>query len=91
MLGICLGMQVAVVEFARNVCFLASATSRELDSESACPVIDLMPDQLAVEEKGATMRLGAYPCKVHEKTLARKAYGAARTAWRAVAVQAAST
>jgi CTP synthase len=74
--GICLGMQVAVVEFARNVCGLAKATSRELDSESACPVIDLMPDQLGVEEKGATMRLGAYPCKVHEKTLARKAYGA---------------
>ena len=61
--GICLGMQMAVVEFARNVCGLAKATSRELDSESACPVIDLMPEQRDVAEKGATMRLGAYPCR----------------------------
>jgi len=73
--GICLGMQVAVVEFARNVCGLADATSRELDSESQCPVIDLMPEQRDVEDKGATMRLGAYPCKVQDKSLARKAYG----------------
>ena len=75
--GICLGMQVAVVEFARNVCGLADATSRELDSESQCPVIDLMPEQRAVEDKGATMRLGAYPCKLQDKSLARKAYGVA--------------
>jgi CTP synthase len=73
--GICLGMQVAVVEFARNVCGLSAATSRELDSESQCPVIDLMPEQRGVEEKGATMRLGAYPCRLVEKSLARKAYG----------------
>jgi CTP synthase len=74
-LGICLGMQVAVVEFARNVCGLAAATSRELDAESGCAVIDLMPDQRSVVEKGATMRLGAYPCRLSEKSLARKAYG----------------
>ncbi|MDA8123184.1 MAG: CTP synthase [Deltaproteobacteria bacterium] len=74
-LGICLGMQVAVVELARNVCGLAEATSRELDAESGCAVIDLMPDQRSVVEKGATMRLGAYPCRLSEKSLARKAYG----------------
>jgi CTP synthase len=73
--GICLGMQVAVVEFARDVCGLSAATSRELDSESECPVIDLMPEQRAVEEKGATMRLGAYPCRLEDRSLARKAYG----------------
>ncbi len=80
--GICLGMQVAVVEFARNVCGLAAATSRELDAESECAVIDLMPDQRGVVEKGATMRLGAYPCSLSEKSLARKAYGAAEVSER---------
>jgi CTP synthase len=80
--GICLGMQVAVVEFARNVCGLAAATSREMDAESGCAVIDLMPDQRGVVEKGATMRLGAYPCSLSEKSLARKAYGAAEVSER---------
>jgi CTP synthase len=80
--GICLGMQVAVVEFARNVCGLAAATSREMDAESKCAVIDLMPDQRGVVEKGATMRLGAYPCSLSEKSLARKAYGAAEVSER---------
>jgi CTP synthase len=80
--GICLGMQVAVVEFARNVCGLAAATSREMDAESECAVIDLMPDQRGVVEKGATMRLGAYPCSLSEKSLARKAYGAAEVSER---------
>ena len=80
--GICLGMQVAVVEFARNVCGLAAATSREMDAESECAVIDLMPDQRGVVEKGATMRLGAYPCSLSEKSLARKAYGAAEISER---------
>ncbi len=80
--GICLGMQVAVVEFARNVCGLAGATSRELDSGSECAVIDLMPDQKGVVEKGATMRLGAYPCRLAEKSLARKAYGLAEVSER---------
>jgi CTP synthase len=72
--GICLGMQVAVVEFARNVAGLPAATSRELDAESECAVIDLMPDQRGVLEKGATMRLGAYPCSLSDGSLARKAY-----------------
>jgi CTP synthase len=80
--GICLGMQVAVVEFARNVCGLAAATSREMDAESECAVIDLMPDQRGVVEKGATMRLGAYPCSLSEKSLARKAYGTAEVSER---------
>jgi CTP synthase len=80
--GICLGMQVAVVEFARNVCGLPAATSRELDAESECAVIDLMPDQRGVVEKGATMRLGAYPCSLAEKSLARKAYAAAEVSER---------
>ncbi|MBI5341922.1 MAG: CTP synthase [Deltaproteobacteria bacterium] len=80
--GICLGMQVAVVEFARNVCGLPAATSRELDAESECTVIDLMPDQRGVVDKGATMRLGAYPCRLSDKSLARKAYGAAEVSER---------
>jgi len=80
--GICLGMQVAVVEFARSVCGLPAATSRELDSESQCPVIDLMPEQRTLEDKGATMRLGAYPCKVRDHSLARKAYGASQVSER---------
>jgi CTP synthase len=80
--GICLGMQVSVIEFARNVCGMAQATSRELNAESECPVIDLMPDQQGVVDMGATMRLGAYPCKVADGTLARKAYGAAEVSER---------
>ncbi|MCL5884339.1 MAG: CTP synthase [Deltaproteobacteria bacterium] len=80
--GICLGMQVAVLEFARDVCGLPAATSREFDAESECPVIDLMPEQREVKDKGATMRLGAYPCRLVEKSLARKAYGAAEISER---------
>jgi len=72
--GICLGMQVAVLEFARNVCGIATATSRELDPGSECPVIDLMPDQRQIQEKGATMRLGAYPCRLVQDSFAFRAY-----------------
>lgn len=77
-LGICLGLQVAVAEFARDVCGLADANSSEFDTPGhKCPhpVIDLMPDQENIDDKGGTMRLGAYPCKVAEGTLAREAYG----------------
>ena len=77
-LGVCLGLQMAVAEFARNVCGLAEANSSEFDTEEySCPnpVIDLMPDQEGVDDKGGTMRLGAYPCKVVPGTLAREAYG----------------
>ncbi len=82
-LGICLGLQVAVCEFARNVLGLAGATSGEFASEAtgddvneeAARVIDLMPSQYDVDDKGGTMRLGAYPCKVVPGTHAHEAYG----------------
>ena len=63
-LGICLGMQAAVCEYARDVADMPGATSAEFDENAEYPVIDLMPEQEDVEEKGGTMRLGAYPCKV---------------------------
>lgn len=72
-LGICLGMQVAVIEFARHVLGFADADSSEL-SATTHPVIDLMPDQKGKMEKGGTMRLGAYPCKIKEGTRMQKAY-----------------
>ncbi|MDR3559959.1 MAG: CTP synthase [Negativicutes bacterium] len=72
--GLCLGMQCAVIEFARNQCGLGSANSSEFDPATPHPVIDLMPEQLAVEEKGGTMRLGVYPCKVMAGTLTEAAY-----------------
>ena len=74
-LGVCLGLQVAVCEFARHVCGLEGASSTEFVPDCAYPVIDLMPDQEGVDDKGGTMRLGAYPCQVAEGTLAREAYG----------------
>ncbi|MBA3538859.1 MAG: CTP synthase [Deltaproteobacteria bacterium] len=73
--GICLGMQLACVEFARNICGLERANSTELDPQTAHPVVDLMPDQRGVTDKGATMRLGAYPCKLKAGTRAAEAYG----------------
>jgi CTP synthase len=73
--GICLGMQMAVVEFARNACSLSNAQSAEVDCNAAHPVIDLLPEQRAVEDRGATMRLGAYPCKLKEGSLASRVYG----------------
>ncbi|MEO6419732.1 MAG: CTP synthase, partial [Polyangiaceae bacterium] len=73
--GICLGMQLAVVEFARNVAGLASANSSEFDRECAYPVIDLMPDQRGQRNKGATMRLGAFPCVLLPGSVAAEAYG----------------
>lgn len=74
-LGICLGMQVAVCEFARNVAGLAGASSSEFDPDGPYSVIDLMSSQEDVTEKGGTMRLGAYPCKLAANSLAREAYG----------------
>ena len=73
-LGLCLGMQVAVCEFARDVAGLSDANSAEFEPDCAHPVIDLMSSQEDVTEKGGTMRLGAYPCKLAEGTLAREAY-----------------
>ncbi len=75
-LGICLGLQMAVVELARSVCGLEGAHSSELDPRTPYPVIDLMPDQQGVTAKGGTMRLGSYPCCVQEGTKAAAAYGA---------------
>ena len=74
-LGVCLGLQMAVCEFARNVAGLPGAMSSEFEPECTNPVIDLMPDQEDVTEKGGTMRLGAYPRKVVPGTLASEAYG----------------
>ena len=74
--GICLGMQCMVIEFARNVCGIADATSSEFDAEASSPLIYKLRDLLGVEEMGGTMRLGAYPCVLSEGTLARKIYDA---------------
>jgi CTP synthase len=74
-LGICLGMQTAIISFARDVCGLEKANSTEFDPATPHPVIDLMPDQVGVTTKGATMRLGAYPCVLQEGTLAQNIYG----------------
>jgi len=73
--GICLGMQCAVIEFARNVAGLEGAHSAEFSKTTPYPVIDLMEEQKGVKEKGGTMRLGAYPCVLKEGTFSHKAYG----------------
>ena len=73
-LGLCLGMQCAVIEFARNVCAMKKANSSEFIPDTRYPVIDLMSDQEDVTEKGGTMRLGIYPCKLKDSTKARKLY-----------------
>ncbi len=74
--GICLGMQLAVVEFARHVAGLEGANSSEFDRDCTYPVIDLMPEQRSLRNKGATMRLGAFPCSLLPGSLAAEAYGA---------------
>ena len=73
-LGICLGMQLAVVEFARNVCGLEGANSTEFNEYTPNPVIDLLPEQKGIEEKGGTMRLGLYPCRLNSSSLIKEAY-----------------
>ncbi len=73
-LGICLGMQIAVIEFAKNVLGLKDANSREFDENNEYSVIDLMLDQQGNLPKGGTMRLGAYPCKIQPGTMLEKAY-----------------
>ncbi len=72
--GICLGMQIAVIEFARNVCGLKGANSGEFDSETKYKVIDFMPDQNDEMDKGGTMRLGSYPCQIVPETIMSKCY-----------------
>ena len=76
-LGICLGMQIAVADFARHVVGLEGANSTEFDPETPYPVIDLLPEQKEVRDMGGTMRLGADPVKLHEGTRAREVYGEA--------------
>ena len=73
--GICLGMQMSVIEFARNQLGLPKAHSTEMDPATPDPVIDLMEGQKAITNKGGTMRLGAYPCKIEKDTLAYQIYG----------------
>jgi CTP synthase len=80
--GICLGMQCATIEFARNVLGLDGANTEELDPHSPHPVIHLMPDQANVHEKGGTMRLGACDCAIRPGTLAQRLYGAAQISER---------
>lgn len=74
-LGICLGMQMAVVEYARNVLKLEDANSSELDEKTKHPVIHIMEEQKKINKKGGTMRLGAYPCVLQKDTIARRIYG----------------
>lgn len=73
--GICLGMQCAVIEYARHKCGMENANSSEFDAQTKYNVIDLMAEQVDVEDMGGTMRLGLYPCKVYPGTLTQKAYG----------------
>ena len=77
-LGLCLGMQVMVIEAARNLLGKEGANSSEFDSDTKDPVIDLMSDQLDVKEKGGTMRLGVYPCVIEDGSIISRAYGKKR-------------
>ena len=74
--GVCLGMQMAVIEFARHVCGYEDAHSTEFDELTKYPVIDLMPEQVGITKKGGTMRLGKYPCKITEGSRSAALYGA---------------
>jgi CTP synthase len=74
-LGICFGMQLAVIEYARHVAGLEGANSAEVDEGTRHPVIDLLPEQRELEEKGGSMRLGAYPCQLRSGSRAAEAYG----------------
>jgi CTP synthase len=74
-LGLCLGMQTAVIEFARNVCGLKNANSTEFSPKTSHPVIDILPEQKAIDKKGGTMRLGVYACKLRAGSLAATLYG----------------
>ncbi|MFD1675837.1 CTP synthase [Alicyclobacillus fodiniaquatilis] len=76
--GICLGMQIAVIEYARHVAAMSGAHSSEFDPDTQYPVIDLLPEQKGIEDKGGTMRLGAYPCRLRNDSYAALAY---KTDW----------
>ncbi len=81
-LGLCLGMQVAIIDYARNVCGLKKAHTIEIEPNTQYPVIALMPDQNGVEDIGGTLRLGSYPCILDETSLAYREYGKAEIAER---------
>jgi CTP synthase len=80
--GLCLGLQMAVVEYARNVAGLEGANTMEFDPKTPHPVIDFMPEQREVTDKGATMRLGAFICEIKQGTLAAEAYGTSKVSER---------
>ncbi|MDR1377358.1 MAG: gamma-glutamyl-gamma-aminobutyrate hydrolase family protein, partial [Synergistaceae bacterium] len=82
LLGICLGMQMMVIEYARNVCHLAGAHSQEMDPAAIHPVIHLMQEQVGLDKLGGTMRLGAYNCDLVPGTAAARAYGVERISER---------
>ena len=75
LLGLCLGMQLMVIEWARSMCGMEGANSTEFNKDTLYPVIDILPEQKSITEKGATMRLGAYPCRLKKGTKAHAAYG----------------
>jgi CTP synthase len=81
-LGLCLGLQLAVIEFARNVCKLEGANSTEIAPDTPHPVIDILPEQKKINEKGGTMRLGGYPAVLKEGTLVRSLYDAEESSER---------
>jgi CTP synthase len=80
--GICLGLQLATIEYARNVCGMAGANSTEFDEKTPYPIVDFLPEQRGITDKGATMRLGAFPCTLEEGTLAHRLYGATQISER---------
>jgi CTP synthase len=81
-LGLCLGLHMAVIEFARNVCHLDGANSTEIDSDTPHPVIDILPEQKDVKEKGGTMRLGAYPAVLKKGSVLHSLYKADKASER---------
>lgn len=81
-LGLCLGLHMAVIEFARNVCGLSGANSTEMDPDTPHPVIDILPEQRGVTDKGGTMRLGAFPAVLQEGALVHSLYGASHVSER---------
>jgi CTP synthase len=81
-LGLCLGLQLAIIEFSRNVCHLAGANSKENDTDTPHPVIDILPEQEKIVDKGGTMRLGGYPAVLKEGTLVYSLYQSTKVSER---------
>jgi len=81
-LGLCLGMQLMVAEYARNICGMKGANSTEFDKETKYPVIDILPEQKKITKMGATMRLGAYDCVLKQNTISRKYYDSTKISER---------